>query len=207
MYSKKSWWILIIVALGVIIPFMIPYLTFDPAGSRVAIISTTIQYPVLVAHIIFAFIALITGFLQFFEGIRQKHPKVHRYFGRIYIGSAFISGLLSFGVVFYVEDFTKAVSFLVLAFLWLFTGWKGYRSAVKRKFKDHQIWMIRSFAITLVAVTGRIVVPFLLLAYYTFHGFTLTAGREQMVAEVLNVNIWVGIVLNIVIVEWVIRKK
>jgi hypothetical protein len=89
------------------IPFMLPYLTLDPAKSRVAITSDTIQYPLLVTHIIFACIALITGFLQFIERIRIQNPKTHRFLGRAYVISVFISGLLALAVVFYIENFTK----------------------------------------------------------------------------------------------------
>jgi uncharacterized membrane protein len=206
MNQKKSWWILVIVSLGVMIFFMIPYLTLDPTKSRVMIKSTTLQYPVLVSHIVFAFIALITGFLQFIDRIRLKNPKVHRYIGRIYVSSIFISGLLALIAVLYIEDFTKAAAFLTLDVLWLFTCWKGYRTAVKKSFKEHRIWMIRSFGITLVAVSARALVPVLLLAYYALNGFTLPEGRDKMVEEVLNVNIWVGIALNFVIVEWLILK-
>jgi hypothetical protein len=66
--------------------------------------------------------------------------------------------------------------------------------------------MIRSFGLTLVAVSGRVVVPVLLLAYYTLNGFSLPGGREQMVEEVLNVNIWAGLILNFIVIEWMILK-
>jgi uncharacterized membrane protein len=207
MNQKKGWWILVIVSLGIMIPFMIPYLTLNPANSRVDITSTTMQYPILVTHIGCAFIALITGFLQFIDRIRLKNPKIHRYIGMIYVVSVFISGILALVVLFYIVNFTKAVAFLVLAILWLFTCWKGYRTAVKGHLNAHRIWMIRSFGITLVAVSARILVPVLLITYYTFNGFILPEGRDKMVEDVLNVNIWVGLVLNFVIVEWIILKK
>ncbi|QGQ98860.1 DUF2306 domain-containing protein [Paenibacillus psychroresistens] len=207
MKQKRSWWILFIVSLGVMIPFMLPYLTLDPARARVAIASKNIQFPLLVTHIIFAFIALVTGFLQFIERIRIQYPKLHRYLGRAYVISVFISGLLALVVVFYVENFTKALAFLALTMVWLVTCWKGYRYAMKGQFKEHRIWMIRSFGITLVAVSARIVVPLLLLSYFLLNGLTIPGGREQMVEEVLNVNIWVGLLLNFIIVEWIILKK
>jgi hypothetical protein len=207
MKQKRSWWILFIVSLGVMIPFMLPYLTLDPAKSRVAITSDTIQYPLLVTHIIFACIALITGFLQFIERIRIQNPKTHRLLGRAYVISVFISGLLALAVIFYVENFTKSLAFLSLAIVWLITTWNGYRSAVKRRFNQHRIWMIRSFGVTLVAVSARLLVPLLLLSYYILNGFTIPGGRVRMVEEVLNVNIWIGLLLNFIIVEWIIIKK
>jgi hypothetical protein len=207
MKIKRSWWILFVVSLGVMIPFMLPYLTLDPAKSRVAITSDTIQYPLLVTHIIFACIALITGFLQFIERIRIQNPKTHRFLGRAYVISVFISGLLALAVVFYIENFTKSLAFFTLTIVWLVTCWNGYLSAVKRRFNQHRIWMLRSFGVTLVAVSARLLVPLLLLSYYILNGFTLPGGRERMVEEVLNVNIWVGLLLNFIIVEWIILKK
>ena len=136
----------------------------------------------------------------------MKNPKVHRYVGRIYVVSVFISGILALAVVFYIENFTKATAFL-LAILWLFTCWKGYRTAVNGQFHAHRIWMMRSFGITLVAVSARVLVPVLLITYYTFNGFMLPEGRDKMIEEVLNVNIWAGLVLNFVIVEWMILNK
>lgn len=195
------------VSIGVMIPFMYPYLTFDPANSRVEITSVQIQYPALVLHIILAFIALLTGFLQFISRIRRKIPRFHRYIGRVYVFSVFSSGLLAFIVTYYAENFTKALAFFVLAVMWVFTTWKAYRKAVNRNFNEHRIWMIRSFGITLVAVSARVLVPVLLLGYAAFHHFTLPGGRMQMVEEVLKVNIWVGLVLNIAIVDWVIIKR
>lgn len=204
--QKKSWWILVIISIGIMIPFMIPYLTLDLGKSRVDITSTTIQYPALVTHIVLAFIALVTGFLQFIERIRLKNSKVHRHIGRIYVMSVFISDLLAFGVIFYAEDFTKAMAFLALAVLWLFTTWKGHRKAVQKRFNEHRIWMIRSFGITLVAVSARLLVPILILGYVILNDFILPGGR-QMIEEVLKVNIWVGLVINIVIVEWMLQNK
>jgi uncharacterized membrane protein len=207
MKQKRSWWILFIVSLGVMIPFMLPYLTLDPAKSRVAITSNNIQYPLLVTHIIFACIALISGFLQFIERIRIQNPKTHRVLGRVYVISVFISGLLALAVVFYIENFTKSLAFLTLTIVWLVTCWNGYHSAVKRRFNQHRIWMIRSFGVTLVAVSARLLVPLLLLSYYILNGFAIPGGRVRMVEEVLNVNIWVGLMLNFIIVEWFILKK
>ncbi|AZN43736.1 DUF2306 domain-containing protein [Paenibacillus albus] len=207
MKQKKSWWILIIVSLGVMTPFVLPYLNVDPANSRITITSNTIQYPLLLTHILFACAALITGFLQFVTRIRIQHPKIHRYLGRVYVMSVFISGLLALPLIFYMENFTKSLAFLTLSIVWLVTCWNGYRAAVKGRLPEHRVWMVRSFGITLVAVSARLLMPVLLLSYYILSGFSLPGGRAQMVEETLNVNIWVGLLLNFVIIEWIIVKK
>ncbi|HZG15976.1 MAG TPA: hypothetical protein VE710_13240 [Candidatus Bathyarchaeia archaeon] len=45
-----------------------------------------------------------------------------------------------------------------------------------------------------------VILPF--MAHYVLNGFSLPHGREVMVEEVLNVNIWVALVLNVAIIEW-----
>jgi len=207
MNSKKSWWILFIISLCVIVPFMAPYFLIDPEKSRIQISSTSIQYPALITHICFAFIALIAGFLSFVKKISSRNPRIHRMIGTIYYTSVFISGILSLIVIFYIDNFSKVMSFLVLAILWIFTTIKGILSAKKKHYIAHQIWMTRSFGITLVAVSGRVLVPFILLAYFLLNGLDLPGGRERMIEEALNVNIWVGLLINLIIIEWIILKR
>lgn len=206
MKINKKWWFLIIVSLGVMVPFVAPYLTLNPSNSRVAT-SSTIQYLLLITHILFACVALITGFFQFIDRIQIESPKVHRYSGKVYVMSVLISGVIGLVYVFYIKNFSKAISFLVLSLLWVFTCWKGYRAAVKGNFDDHRKWMIRNFGVTLIAVSGRLVMPLLLLAYYVLNGFSIPGGRVEMVEEALNINIWVGIVVNFMIVDWIILKS
>jgi hypothetical protein len=69
---------------------------------------------------------------------------------------------------------------------------EGLPSAVKGHTNAHRIWMMRSFGITLEAVSARVLVPVLLITYYTFNGSMLPEGRDKMIEEVLNVNIWAG---------------
>lgn len=206
MRLNKSWLILLVVSLGVMIPFIYPYVTLDPSKSRIAITSAAIQYPVLVAHIILAFIALITGFLQFVKYFRHQKPKIHRSIGKIYAWSVLISGLFAFILFFYAESFTQASAFLTLDILWMLTTWKGYRMTIKKQFSDHRRWMIRSFGFTLVAVCARVMMPVILLVYVTFYRFHLPMGIRGMIESALNINIWVGMMINIIIVEWFIIK-
>ncbi|MEK0315819.1 DUF2306 domain-containing protein [Cohnella sp. 56] len=206
MKQNKSWWILLLLSLAVMLPFAAPYAKLDPDASRVALASGRWQYPILVAHIGFAMLAMLTGFAQFSERLRIRRPGLHRGLGRVYVICVAAGGALAIALVFYMDSFTKATAFLALSGVWLYATWRGYRTARARRFDEHRIWMIRSFGMTLVAVSGRIVVPVLLLAYAAQHGFKLPGGREGMVAAVLDVNIWAGLVLNLIAVEWIVLR-
>lgn len=205
---KITWSILAVVAVGVGIFASAPYFTLDPAKSRVELNpSFSLHYSFLAAHIILALTALIAGMFQFIERVRIRSPQLHRAAGRVYVVCVFLSGSLGLIISVYIESFTKVTAFLTLSLLWLFTSWKGYRTAVLRRFQDHRVWMLRSYAITLVAVTARLIVPVCILLYLSLHGFRLPGGREAMVEAILETNIWIGLAINLVLVEWIVVKR
>jgi len=205
--NRKVYLLLLIVSFGVMLPFIAPYVTLDPGNSRVAIESETVQFPALIAHIGFGLLAMASGFVQLSAKVRRSRPDLHRRFGRVYVLSVAVSGLAALVVTFYVEDFGKAVSFLMLSALWLLTCWNGWRAAVRRRMEEHRVWMIRSFGMTLAVASARLLTPVLMLIDAALHGFTLPGGLEGMIGDVLNVNVWVGLLLNLVIVEWGILRR
>ncbi|OCT12985.1 hypothetical protein A8709_21930 [Paenibacillus pectinilyticus] len=211
MSRKQGIWAIIII-MGVAIAAVFPYVTLNPANSRITPDANfPLHYTLLIVHIAGAFVALVSGLFQFHTRFLSNYPAWHRLLGRIYVYSIFLSGLLGLVLSFYADSFTKGLAFLTLSVLWLFTCWKGFRYAVKGQLAQHRIWMIRSYAVTLVATSARLVVPVCILLYLAMHGFHLPAGgREQMIADILDVNIWIGLILNLLVVEWYLlrpRKK
>ncbi|WP_274653893.1 DUF2306 domain-containing protein [Paenibacillus humicola] len=202
----RSLTILAILSLGIMIPFSVPYLTLNPDASRLPIASQ-IQFLLLVAHIGTALLALAAGFPQFYAPVRTARPRLHRLIGYVYAGSVGISGFLAIALLAYEQQFVRACSFLTLDALWLFTTWKGCRAAAGRNFRAHRVWMIRSFGMTLVAVSARALVPLLILLYLALNRFTLPDGRAGMIDSVLTVNIWAGLAADFIIVEWVLFRK
>lgn len=208
--SKKLGIISIIIIMAVAIVAIFPYITLNPANSRVTLdVNFPLHYMVLTSHISLALVALISGLFQFQARFRTNYPALHRALGRIYVFSIMLSGCLGLVLSFYAENFTKAMAFLVLSVLWLITTWNGFRFAVKGQLAQHRIWMMRSYAITLVAVSARVIVPICILLYLAMHGFHLPeGGRAQMVAEILNINVWFSLIINLVVVEWhLLRSK
>ena len=73
-----------------------PYLTLDPAQSRIPIAGTAIgYYPMLVAHVIFGAVAILTCCLQLWPWLRVRSPDVHRRIGLTYV----FAGVLPAGVL------------------------------------------------------------------------------------------------------------
>ena len=73
-----------------------PYLTLDPAQSRIPIAGTPSgYYPMLVAHVIFGSVAILTCCLQVWPWLRARYPDVHRRIGLAYV----FAGVLPAGVL------------------------------------------------------------------------------------------------------------
>ncbi|WP_282935523.1 DUF2306 domain-containing protein [Paenibacillus sp. RC67] len=202
---RVVWKIIVVLTLGAAGFAIAPYVLFDPGQSRVSLnASFSLHYPLLLVHIFASFLALIMGWLQFLPGLRTNRPQVHRRIGRFYLGFVAMGSVTGLVVGMYTSSYIRQMAFLTLVALWLFTGWKGYRAARKKSFEAHGVWMIRNYAITLVAASARIVTPLCLLIYLLLHRGIPFQGVEPILNQVLEVNIWIGLVANIIIAEWMI---
>ena len=102
--------------------------------------------------------------MQFIPFI-QKAKKAHRYLGYIYvvsvIGLAAPTGLY---MSFFAEGgFYASVGFLLMGFFWLLSTSLAIRYAVLKDIQAHEKWIYRSYAVSLSAVTLRLLVPALSL--------------------------------------------
>jgi uncharacterized membrane protein len=98
------------------------------------------------AHLALAFVVLVCGPLQFSRALRTRLPRLHRMNGRVYLVTAIITSLA--GVYMIATRGTVgdgslhlATSFnalLILSFAAL-----AWRSAVRRDFDDHRVWVMR----------------------------------------------------------------
>jgi hypothetical protein len=64
-----------------------PYLTGDPGQSRVPA-TFGLHYPLPVAHVMFATVAMVSAVAQIWPGLRVRHPVLHRRTGRVYVAAA-----------------------------------------------------------------------------------------------------------------------
>lgn len=196
------------VIIGVALFAVAPYLALDPAQSRVKLDPTfSLHFPLLVVHIFTALVALLVGPFQFSEALRQARLRLHRALGRIYLFAVLISGGTGLIIAFFDDSFTKQMAFITLSILWLYTARKGYRTIRHEDVAGHRVWMFRNYGMTLVAVTARLIMPICIVLYFASHGLPGASGVPQVVDAVLQVNIWIGIVLNLVIVDWSMLRK
>lgn len=131
-----------------------------PLGAPPILANAFTRYGVLTVHAGLAATALILGPLQFMQPLRTRRPRLHRWVGRTYaaccLGAGAAGLVLAFGAT--TGPVTTA-GFATLALLWLATTSLAWRAALQRRFAQHRRWMVRSYALTLAAVTLRLYLP------------------------------------------------
>jgi uncharacterized membrane protein YozB (DUF420 family) len=186
-----------------------PYLTFDPSRSRIpAPPGVPGYYPLLVAHVIFGSVAMLTCCFQLWPWFRGRYPTAHRNIGLVYVFCGVIpAGLLGLTIAT-VSPFgpTIRVSSVLLATLWLAVTIAGFRMARQKRFVEHRRWMIRSFALTLSVISNRLwgIVWFILL---TPQLATTFGGNEAlMVQTIAGLSGWLGWVIPLIVAEWWLER-
>ncbi len=108
-------------------------------------------------HVFSAIFVLAAGLVQFNSYILRRYKQLHRFAGYIYVGCVLlVSGPSGLVMGFYANGGLPAkISFVLLACLWMFTTGLALRRALQQDFAAHRRWMMRSYALTLSAITLR----------------------------------------------------
>jgi hypothetical protein len=170
---------------------------FLPPGTTVApqMKSVYAEHPVaILTHVFSSSLALLLGPWQFVPAIRRRKT-LHKRLGLGYVAAVLVggaSGLVMAWLAF--GGLVSQVGFGLLAVVWLYTTFRAMAAIAERRFAEHEAWAMRSFSLTMAAVTLRI---------YLGLGFALGLPFEQFY-PVLS---WLCWVPNLLLVEWFLLKK
>lgn len=147
-------------------------------------------------HVFSSIVALLAGFTQFSSAIRQRYPRLHRAVGRAYVFTILgVTGPAGFIMAFYANGgWTSRLAFVVLSILWWGSTALAWRAALARRMGAHRAWMLRSFALTLSAVTLRL----------WKMGLAHAVGLPPM--DLYRVVAWLGFVPNMLVIELYLRQ-
>ncbi|WP_123043137.1 DUF2306 domain-containing protein [Cohnella candidum] len=146
-------------------------------------------------HILLGLAALLTGSYQLTKRSR-RNPALHKRLGRIYGISIFLNvPVVPFIALYATGGTPSTVAFMVLDVLWLAMTAAGVRYILRKDVVRHRQWMLRSYAVTLVFVTFRIVL-----------------GIESLLTDAPSsvtfpVAVALSIVLNLAYAEFYMTKK
>lgn len=185
--------------LVLMIRIILPYLGLDTDVAFLRIKQQYLDNQVwLIAFFVHTFTAVITllaGFTQFSKSLRMRLPHLHRAAGKLYVwcvlALAAPSGLI---IALYANGrLPSRIGFVLLALLWFLMTYKALIYAKQRNFPKHRNFMIRSYALTLSAITLRL---------WKF-GLANTIAPEPLL--LYQMVTWLGFIPNMLIAEWVIR--
>src|SRR5687767_266567 len=147
------------------------------------------------AHIVPGSVFLALAPLQFMRGLRENHPGLHRWSGRLLLLTALPTGVT--GILLQLRSpYGGALalsSILVAGSLFLGAAIIGYQAIRRGDRERHREWMIRMLAVGLGVGTVRVIaVPLVLLT-----------GQRPL--ELMGVAFWLGFALPVALGEWWIR--
>ena len=148
------------------------------------------------SHVYSSIIIISLGLTQFSKTIRNRFSSIHKISGKVYILLILLVASPSGLIMSYHANggLISQISFLTLSTLWFVFTLRAYTSIKKRSFKKHRNFMIRSYALTLSAISLR------LFKYGIVSVFELPPMDTYKIVSVL------GWTINLGIAEIIIRK-
>ena len=180
-------------------------LRYLPFGSEAAflqikqteVLRNSAYLPIFYIHVYSAIFVLLAGFTQFNAKILTQYPSLHRVLGYLYAGFVLLLAAPS-GI--YIGWFANGgliakTSFIILGISWFWFTMSAMRLIIERKIKAHKNMMYRSFALATSAITLRL---WKVILVYLFHPAPM---------DVYQIIAWLGWIPNLLIAEWLIRKR
>ena len=124
----------------------------------------------LIPHALAGIFALLIGPINFSSRIRERHRKLHRVLGRIYVVSVFVGSFTGIALA-WGRPGLPGTSMQAAA--WMVCTTAAFITARNRQIIQHRQWMARSYAVTFTFVSSRVLnlVP----AYWSHLGDVLSA--------------------------------
>ena len=149
-------------------------------------------------HVACSGLVLLAGFTQFFASLRSRYPAWHRRFGWLYItGVLLLAAPSGFILALYAAGgLITQICFVLLTVLWVFSTALALRYAIARRWLLHRDWMIRSFALSLSALSLRT---------WKMALYQLVPYAEWLTPKLIyQLEAWLGWVINLIIAELII---
>jgi uncharacterized membrane protein len=166
------------------------YLLHPPRTSADAL-SNPLGVPWLFIHVAGAVTALALGSLQFLPALRRGAGSPHRWIGRTYVAGCLIGGTA--GLILAPGSSAGPIAtagFGSLAVIWIAVNLLGWRAAVQGRFAEHRRWMIRSWALTLAAVTLRLYLPLVMALDLPFLPWYRAISFLAWVPNLIAAELW-----------------
>ncbi len=186
---RIGWTVLAILCVSVAV-FSARYL-LNPPQTPAQALGNSFGVPWLFIHVAGSVVALALGSLQFIPRLRRGTNPPHRGTGRVYVIGCLVGALA--GLVLAPGSSAgpiASVGFGGLALVWIAANILGWRAAVQGRLADHRRWMIRSWALTLAAVTLRIYLPMVMILDLPFVPWYRAISFLAWVPNLIAAELW-----------------
>ncbi|AXE21657.1 DUF2306 domain-containing protein [Runella rosea] len=178
---------------------VVPYLSFEPeidfltTKTNRVLARQDFQFSFYI-HIVSSLWTMGIGIPQFIPFVVKKYPRLHQTLGKIYVFSIlFLAAPSGLGLAIYANGGLPAkVGFSLQCLVWWLATWVAWREIQNKRWQTHIEWMMRSYAVTLAAMSLRVG------SYAMVYFFHTKPIETYLTVTWLS---WVG---NLVIVEGLI---
>ena len=199
-FFQMLFWIPVIGFSLLLIYNTIPYFSFskefDFIVERSFLFQSNFYNTCFYIHIAAGALCIGAALIQFSRYILKKSKAIHRISGKIYVAVVLFLGAPT-GL--YMSFFAKGSIwerslFIFMAGWWFVTTLYGLTTIRKRNIVAHKVWMIRSYAMAMTAVTFRV---------YHIIFYLLDWGH----LENYELSLWISVIGNMLFAEWVIYRQ
>lgn len=199
-FFRMLFWVPVTVFSLLLIYNTLPYFSFSKdlpfIRERSILFQGDLYNACFYIHIFAGAVCIMTSLIQFSRYLLKRSKAIHRWSGRLYV---FVVLFLGAPTGFYLSFFAKGsfwerVLFMFMAVFWFIGTWYGLSTIRKKNVLAHKIWMVRSYAMALTAVTFRI---------YHILFYMLDWGH----LENYELSLWISVVGNMLFAEWIIYRQ
>ena len=178
----------------------LPYFSFSKEFSfieeRRFLFKSDLYNSFFYIHIFAGAVCISTALIQFSRYILKKTKAIHRWSGRLYV---FVVLFLGAPTGLYMSFFAKGsfwerALFMFMAIFWFFTTFRGLTNILKKNVLSHKVWMIRSYAMAMTAVTFRV-----------YHIIFYLLNWDHL--ENYERSLWISVIGNMLFAEWIIYRQ
>lgn len=199
-FSRMLFWVPVAGFSLLLIYNTLPYFSFsrdfDFIQERSFLFESGFYNACFYIHIAAGALCIGTALVQFSRYLLKKSKAIHRVSGKIYVAVVLFLGAPTglFMAFFAKGSFWERCLFMFMAGWWFITTLYGLTTIHKKNVVAHKVWMIRSYAMAMTAVTFRVYYIILYLLDWTL-------------LENYQFSLWVSVIGNMLIAEWIIYRQ
>jgi len=199
-FFAMLFWLPVVVFSLLLVYNTLPYFSFSKEFSfieeRTVLFQNSFYKSCFYIHIFAGMFCISTALIQFSRAILKKAKAIHRWSGKVYV---FVVLFLGAPTGLYMSFFAKGsywerALFMFMALFWFFTTMKGLQNILKKNVLAHKVWMIRSYAMAMTAVTFRV-----------YHLIFYLMDWNHL--KNYEISLWISVIGNMLIAEWIIYRK